>query len=205
MMKLGAIALLAAAMLFAQPPKVVSKSEPRYSEEARRAGVNASVVLKLTVYPNGLPGNIRVERGAGFGLDEQAVETVRTWQFEPRLKDGQPASTDAHVEVHFRLLLKDHERESVRLNFALPPGVTRPELLKGHMPPTPDQVGDALQVDFTVNAAGKPEHLRIVKAPDQDWASRAVRQMGGWRFRPAMLNGEPEPVDGTFELTVHLH
>jgi TonB family protein len=38
-----------------------------------------------------------------MGLDEKALEAVRTWRFEPARKDGQPVAVQINVEVIFRL------------------------------------------------------------------------------------------------------
>jgi len=38
-----------------------------------------------------------------MGLDEKAIEAVRTWQFEPARKNGQPVAVQINVEVSFRL------------------------------------------------------------------------------------------------------
>ena len=87
-------------------PKVISKSDPAYSEEARRAGISGTVRLSLVVSEEGVPQNIKVTSSLGYGLDEKAVESVRAWKFQPGTKDGKPVSREAQVEVSFRLLDK---------------------------------------------------------------------------------------------------
>ena len=37
-------------------------------------------------------------------LDEQALEAVRQWKFEPAQRDGKPVLMHAVVEVNFRIL-----------------------------------------------------------------------------------------------------
>jgi hypothetical protein len=37
-----------------------------------------------------------------MGLDENAVETVKTWRFEPATRDGQPTTARISVEVSFK-------------------------------------------------------------------------------------------------------
>jgi len=39
----------------------------------------------------------------GLGLDEKAVEAVRSWRFDPATKDGKPVAVQIDVEVAFRL------------------------------------------------------------------------------------------------------
>ena len=93
-MRAIAIALLlsaaAASPQTATPPRVISRTEPVYSEEARRAGVISSVVLSLIVDTSGIPQSITVRRGAGFGLDEAAVQAVKSWRFAPGVRNGTP-------------------------------------------------------------------------------------------------------------------
>jgi TonB family protein len=38
-----------------------------------------------------------------MGLDEKALEAVRTWKFTPAMKDGHPVAVQINVEVNFRL------------------------------------------------------------------------------------------------------
>lgn len=85
-------------------PLVLSKAEPEYSEEARKAKFQGTVVLMIIVDDKGLPQNIRVVRPLGLGLDEKAIEAVQKWRFRPAMKDGRPVKVEATVEVNFRLL-----------------------------------------------------------------------------------------------------
>jgi periplasmic protein TonB len=84
-------------------PKVLYDPDPEYSEEARKAKYQGTVVLWLVVSPDGHPQQIKVQRSLGMGLDEKAVEAVRQWRFEPAKKDGQAVPVMINVEVNFRL------------------------------------------------------------------------------------------------------
>ncbi|HSU29632.1 MAG TPA: energy transducer TonB [Bryobacteraceae bacterium] len=85
-------------------PQVVSKVEPEYSEEARKAKYSGSVLLSLIIDANGMPRDIKVIRPLGLGLDEKAIEAVSHWRFRPGMKGGRPVATQANIEVNFRLL-----------------------------------------------------------------------------------------------------
>src|SRR5205809_759077 len=84
-------------------PRAIYQPEPEYSDEARKAKFQGSVVLWLVVGPDGHPREVKVVRSLGMGLDEKALETVRTWHFEPGRKDGLPVAVQVHVEVIFHL------------------------------------------------------------------------------------------------------
>lgn len=84
-------------------PRPVYSPDPEYSEEARKAKYQGVVVLYVVVDPNGRARDIRVQRSLGLGLDEKAIEAVRTWRFEPARKDGQPVPVAVNIEVNFSL------------------------------------------------------------------------------------------------------
>ena len=86
------------------PAALIWKIEPEYSDEARRAKIQGTVLLFLEVDAEGKPCNIRVQQGLGLGLDEKAVEAVMRWKFRPGRQNGRPIPTAAMVEVNFRLL-----------------------------------------------------------------------------------------------------
>ena len=87
-----------------RPPLILFHPEPEYSEDARKARFQGSVVLSVVVGKDGRTSEIKVVRGAGFGLDEKAIEAVKTWRFRPAMSGDQAIATPALVEVHFHLL-----------------------------------------------------------------------------------------------------
>ena len=58
----------------------------------------------MIVGTDGRAHDIRVSRSLGLGLDEKAIESVKTWKFEPGKKDGVPVAVQISVEVAFHLL-----------------------------------------------------------------------------------------------------
>ena len=84
-------------------PIPIYKPEPPYSEEARKAKYQGTVVLWIVVDATGNVTDARVVKPLGLGLDEKALETVRTWKFKPALRNGSPVPVRVMVEVSFRL------------------------------------------------------------------------------------------------------
>jgi TonB family protein len=82
----------------------VQKPEPEYSEEARAARLQGTVVVQVVIGTDGLAHDARILRGLGLGLDEDAIEAISQWQFKPGTKDGQPVKVAATIEVNYRLL-----------------------------------------------------------------------------------------------------
>src|ERR1700724_1588309 len=86
------------------PPSVILKVEPEYSEEARKAKFQGTVILFVVVDEKGNPKELKVIRPLGLGLDQKAIEAVEKWKFRPGMKDGKPVAVQATIEVNFRLL-----------------------------------------------------------------------------------------------------
>jgi TonB family protein len=85
-------------------PRVLFKKEPEYSEEARKAKLQGTVILYIVVTPDGKATAMKVQKSVGLGLDEKALEAVAQWKFDPGKKDGKPVPVEAYIEVNFRLL-----------------------------------------------------------------------------------------------------
>jgi periplasmic protein TonB len=84
-------------------PKPIYSPEPEFSEEARKVKHQGDVVLLATIGADGHPHDLTVVRSLGMGLDEKALEAVRTWRFDPAKKDGRPVAVKMNIIVNFRL------------------------------------------------------------------------------------------------------
>jgi len=85
------------------PPAVLSRIEPAYSEEARRARYQGSVILSAIVRKDGTIQILKVLRGLGLGLDENAIEALKLWRFRPGMRAGEPVDVALNIEVNFAL------------------------------------------------------------------------------------------------------
>jgi TonB family protein len=84
-------------------PRAIYTPEPEFSEEARKAKYQGVVVLNIIVGTDGRVHNPRVVRALGMGLDEKAIEGVKTWKFDPSKKDGRAVAVEMNIEVAFNL------------------------------------------------------------------------------------------------------
>jgi len=83
------------------PPAVISRVEPQYSDLARKGRIEGTVVLEAIVKKDGSVDILRVVRGLGFGLDENAVKALKQWRFRPGMKNGDPVDVSLNIEVTF--------------------------------------------------------------------------------------------------------
>src|SRR5262245_9694084 len=84
-------------------PTILSRVEPQYSEEARKARYQGTVVLEAIVRRDGTVDILRVVRSLGFGLDENAIRALKQWRFRPGMMNGQPVDISLNIEVNFNL------------------------------------------------------------------------------------------------------
>jgi periplasmic protein TonB len=84
-----------------KPPRPIFQPHPEYNEEARLAHVTGTVVIEIVVTSKGDVTLMHVSKALGHGLDENALDAIRTWKFKPGTKDGKPVSTVVAIEVPF--------------------------------------------------------------------------------------------------------
>jgi protein TonB len=64
-------------------PKCAYCPEPQYTDEAREAKLQGAVTLQVLVGADGRAAQIRIVKEIGLGLDDRAVQVIRTWKFVP--------------------------------------------------------------------------------------------------------------------------
>jgi len=83
------------------PPTLSYAVEPHFSRQAKEKKIGGTVLVGLVVDENGKPLYIRIVRGVGMGLDENAVEAVKQYKFKPAMENGKPVRVSVNIEVNF--------------------------------------------------------------------------------------------------------
>jgi TonB family protein len=84
-------------------PKATYTPEPDFSEEARREKFQGNVVLSIVVDKAGNVARIRMDKVLGHGLDEHAMEAIKSWRFLPGTRNGEPVAVREPISVGFNL------------------------------------------------------------------------------------------------------
>jgi protein TonB len=84
-------------------PVPLNAPQPRYTEEARKAKIQGTVLARVLIGSDGLVKNVRITRGLSYGLDEQAIQAAYQLRFRPAMKGGQPVSFWVPVNIDFNL------------------------------------------------------------------------------------------------------
>jgi protein TonB len=89
------------------PPVLIASSRvyPRYPDLARKAGVQASVLLLVVIDEKGRVGSIEVMSAPDprYGFDLATIEAVKQWRYQPALLGGRPIAVQASITFEFTL------------------------------------------------------------------------------------------------------
>ena len=80
---------------------LVKKMDPQYPEDARKARIQGSVVLKALSDTNGSVIELNVVSGHPM-LVPAAIGAVKNWKYKPSLPNRQPANVETQVTVAFQ-------------------------------------------------------------------------------------------------------
>jgi periplasmic protein TonB len=84
-------------------PTVIKQVRAGYTEKAMNARIEGNVALDAVVLADGKVGDVTVIESLDEGLDQQAIESLKQWEFKPGLKDGEPVAVRVRVIISFRL------------------------------------------------------------------------------------------------------
>lgn len=77
--------------------------DPALTDEAQTAKFRGTVLLSVIVQRDGRATHVQVIKAVGYGLDEVAVDAVKTWRFKPALgPKGQAVAVVIPIELTFR-------------------------------------------------------------------------------------------------------
>lgn len=84
-------------------PEVVRQVQPRYTELARRSGVQGTVIVEAVIDEQGNVTGARVLRGLPMGLDKAAVEAIQQWRFKPATLANKPVKVFFTLTINFTI------------------------------------------------------------------------------------------------------
>jgi TonB family protein len=85
------------------PLEITSKPRPLYTDEARRLRIEGEVLLQVMFRASSEICVLRVIRGLGHGLDENAISAAAAIRFRPATEGGRPIDDIATVRITFQL------------------------------------------------------------------------------------------------------
>jgi len=97
-------------------PVPVYRPDPELPPGAPESWFDVRVTLTVVINSDGTVRRATVIAGApeAGALNQEAVEAVRSWRFEPGMKNGNPVPTITNVQVHFKNPTGDTRESSDR-------------------------------------------------------------------------------------------
>jgi TonB family protein len=185
-----------------KPPKLLKKVNPVYPEDARKRGVQGTVILEAKIDESGRVIDTMVLRSVPE-LDQAAVDAVKQWVYEPMVINGQPMKAVFTLTVRFQLGEKDIEEfaaGAVKVKDQIKP----PRLVKVVDPVYPEiarqsRVQGAVILQARTDVEGRVKDVMILRSipPLDQAAMEAVKQ---WAYEPLVIDGQAR--EAVFTVTV---
>lgn len=87
----------------ASAPTCPVQPEPNYSDDARKAHIQGTVVLDSIIQKDGTIDVNKVERSLGYGLDDEAKKVLKRWKCNPGKVNGQAVAVQLQIVINFHL------------------------------------------------------------------------------------------------------
>ncbi len=184
------------------PPSLIESTAPLYTSGAWDQGIEGIVTLEIRVDSNGNIEVLRVIKGLGYGLDENAIAAVRQWKFTPARRNGVPVEVISQVDVQFNI----RSRDAVRMRDG---GVTPPKIVNRVEPQYSSEartrrISGTVVLEALVTKDGRVDILRVVRGLDYGLTENAINALKQWRFEPGKKNGESADIALNIEINFHL-
>jgi TonB family protein len=119
------------------------------------------VLLKAVIAEDGSATGIRVARPLGLGLDENAIDAVRKWQFTPGLHQARPAPILTDVAVDFFLPSRQSRWHLVGVAFHPPEGASERAFAQVNYPSGSGVARSAIEEARIVNVLRRFAAVRL--------------------------------------------
>ena len=187
-----------AAML---PPQVINSTAPSYTNDALVNRIEGTVTVEAESDIDGNMKVLRIVKGLGHGLDDTAMQAIRSWRFAPARRNGAPVTAITQIDVDFKLPLS----AVVRIGG----GVTSPTVLARVEPLYTEEarkvrLQGTVVVEGVVKKDGTLDVTRIVRGLDYGLTESAVNALKQWKFKPGARNGESMDVSLNIEVNFNL-
>jgi TonB family protein len=196
-----------------QDGKLIRRVDPEYPELARRARIDATVMLEVLVNEQGKVASVRVIRGHP-ALNQAATDAVKQWRYSQTLLNGEAVPVITTVSVSFKTgggsaFVAPTEqpqqatagqttgREPLRVGG----NVQDSKLIHRVDPEYPElarraRIEAMVMLEVLVNEQGEVANIRVIRGHPL-LVQAAIDAVKQWRYSPTYLNGEAVPVIAT--------
>jgi TonB family protein len=182
----------------------ISQPLPTYPEQARRLGVQGSVILRGVIAADGRIKQVHALEGDP-ALAQPAVDAMKNWLYAPTYLDRVPVEMETIDELKFSM----GKSEQVSAPLHIPDGAVRGRPISQPLPTYPEQarrlgVQGSVILRGVIAVDGRVKQLRLVQG-NPLLAQCALEAVSNWHFGTSYLNRVPIEVETTMVVTFKLH
>jgi TonB family protein len=189
----------------------LTKVQPIYPPEAKAARIQGTVLLAARIGKDGSIESLKLISGPPE-LTKSAWDAVKQWTYKPYLLNGEPTAVDTTITVNYSL-------EGSKAPEAAPPapapgpepsasnGLAHPTLISAPNPEYPakareekNMLNGNVEVSLTVGTDGLPRNVVVLKSLRPDFDQSALTAVRQYRFKPAVVNGNPVTANLTIQV-----
>jgi TonB family protein len=195
-------------------PTIIYKEKAKYTDVAKRNGLEGRVVLEAVFANDGNITNIQVYSGLPDGLTDKAIEAARKIQFKPAIKNGAPVSVRGKLEFDFKLykpgddptkLAGAAESETIHaMSASLRPTIQYKEQADYTQEAREKNIQGVVVLSVVFGSDGTIKAVRVERGLPYGLTEKAIEAARAIRFEPAMMDGNPVSVRGNLEFSFNL-
>jgi TonB family protein len=189
-------------------PTPIFQPNPRVAKKAKLKNDVGSCLIGATIDAYGVPQNVKVVTSLEPSLDENAMKAIKTWRFNPALRD---ATTPVPFELMIAVTFWRDGNTALSFTTIVPRAsstfistpaldlrakITSPVLLNADEVQAEyspygrlARVTGLCVVAFVVGTDGVPRNVRVVKSLESSMDENVVTAVNELRFKPALKDG----------------
>ena len=186
-----------------QPPKLIKKIDPVYPDEARKAGLEDTVVLEATTDTQGNVVKIEIKKGKHEILNQAAIDALEQWKYEPAIIEGKLMPVEFTVTCRFKLKNKSKE-DLIKI-----PENTKLKRVKEVKPIYPEAARKAnksgeVTLEVVIDTEGNVKDVKVIEGEYDILNQAAVDAVKQWKYEPYKINDTPQKVRYTVKVQFRL-
>jgi len=168
-------------------PRALRKASPELTDDLKHITGNA--VVEVSLDKQGRISNATVVNSSHEELSQACIDAVAHWTFSPAIESGKAVPAKVHVPFVF----KGEPMKNTIIEVAEIPADRAPKLIRQKSPRVPSELSafaGEVQVSFIVDEYGYVSSPEIISASHQELAQLASDAVLGWKFKPAIKDGQ---------------
>jgi TonB family protein len=182
--------------------KPITRVPPVYPPSMKANGMNGDVYLELTIDKKGDVSNVAILKSSSPAFEENAVQTMLKWKFQPATIDNVPCKSVARIQLTFNLFGGDAPAASISVDgeqsslpaeyrYDTPPrpmSIAYPVLARAALR---SKLSGKATVLILLDDKGEVINTKIINATSPELGLALAATLDSFRFTPAYRDGKP--------------